>query len=85
MKLMTSTMIHIRIDEDLKQDASKALSAMGLTLSDAVRILLTKVAIEQRLPFELKVPTAPTVPTITSQQVDSMDDIFRLLGSSNHS
>lgn len=79
---MPSTMIHIRIDEELKEDATKALAAMGLTLSDAVRVLLTKVAIEQRLPFELKVPTAPT---ITSQRVDSMDDIFRLLGSSNHS
>ncbi|SKA96961.1 RelB antitoxin [Thiothrix eikelboomii] len=79
---MTSTMIHIRIDEDLKEDASKALAAMGLTLSDAVRVLLTKVAIEQRLPFELKVPKAPTV---TSQRVDSMDDILRLLGSSNPS
>lgn len=75
---MTSTMIHIRIDEDLKEDASKALAAMGLSISDAVRVLLTKVAIEQRLPFELKVPTAPT-----SQRVDSMDDIFRLLGRSN--
>lgn len=76
MELMTSTMIHIRIDEDLKEDASKALAAMGLTLSDAVRVLLTKVAIEQRLPFELKVPT------MTNQRVDSIDDIFKLLNGS---
>lgn len=76
---MTSTMIHIRIDEELKEDASKALAAMGLSISDAVRVLLTKVAIEQRLPFELKVPTAPTM---TNQRVDSMDDIFRLFKDS---
>ena len=73
---MTSTMIHIRIDADLKEDASKALAAMGLTLSDAVRVLLTKVALEQRLPFELKVPT------MTNQRVDSIDDIFKLLNGS---
>ena len=76
MELMTSTMIHIRIDADLKEDASKALAAMGLTLSDAVRVLLTKVALEQRLPFELKVPT------MTNQRVDSIDDIFKLLNGS---
>jgi DNA-damage-inducible protein J len=76
MKLMTSTMIHIRIDKELKEDATKALAAMGLTLSDAVRVLLTKVALEQRLPFELKVPT------MTNQRVDSIDDIFKLLNGS---
>lgn len=73
---MTSTMIHIRIDKELKEDATKALAAMGLTLSDAVRVLLTKVALEQRLPFELKVPT------MTNQRVDSIDDIFKLLNGS---
>lgn len=59
MYLMT-TMVHIRLDEKLKKKATKALEAMGLSLSDAVRVLLTRVAAEQALPFELHVPNAKT-------------------------
>jgi DNA-damage-inducible protein J len=51
-------MVHIRIDKRVKARATKALSAMGLSVSDAVRVLLTRVAAEQALPFEVKVPNA---------------------------
>jgi DNA-damage-inducible protein J len=51
-------MVHIRIDKRVKAQAAKALSAMGLSVSDAVRVLLTRVAAEKALPFELKVPNA---------------------------
>lgn len=50
-------MVHIRIDKRVKAKAAKALSAMGLSVSDAVRVLLTRVAAEKALPFELKVPS----------------------------
>jgi DNA-damage-inducible protein J len=53
-------MVHIRIDKRVKARATKALSAMGLSISDAVRVLLTRVAAEKALPFELKVPNAAT-------------------------
>lgn len=53
-------MVHIRIDRRVKAQAAKALSAMGLSVSDAVRVLLTRVAAEQALPFDLKVPNAAT-------------------------
>ncbi len=42
----TTTMIHIRLDEQVKQEASAALEAMGLSVSDAVRALLVRVAAE---------------------------------------
>ena len=45
-----TSMLHIRVDEQLKMQATKALSGVGLTLSDAVRILLTRVAAEGGLP-----------------------------------
>ncbi len=48
-----TSMIHIRIDDQLKMQATKALSGVGLTLSDAVRILLTRVAAEGGLPAGL--------------------------------
>ena len=55
-----SSMIHIRIDEDIKSQATVALAAMGLSVSDAVRILLTRVVSDQAFPLELKVPNART-------------------------
>ena len=59
---MSSTaMLHIRIDESLKKEAVQALEAMGLSLSDAVRLLLKRVASEQAWPLEMKVPNATTV------------------------
>ena len=45
-----TTMLHVRVDETLKAEASAALATVGLTLSDAVRILLTRVAAEGGLP-----------------------------------
>jgi DNA-damage-inducible protein J len=53
-------MIHIRIDDEIKTQASEALAAMGLSMSDAVRILLKRVVNEQAFPLELKVPNAET-------------------------
>lgn len=48
-----TSMIHVRVDDQLKADASDALAGVGLTLSDAVRILLTRVAREGGLPAGL--------------------------------
>jgi DNA-damage-inducible protein J len=45
-----TTMLHVRVDETLKAQATEALAAVGLTLSDAVRILLTRIAAEGGLP-----------------------------------
>lgn len=53
-------MVHVRIEEQVKEKATKALEAMGLSVSDAVRVLLTRVAVEQALPFDLRVPNAKT-------------------------
>lgn len=53
-------MLHVRIDKRVKTKAAKTLAAMGLSVSDAVRVLLTRVATEQALPFEIKVPSAVT-------------------------
>jgi DNA-damage-inducible protein J len=48
-----NSVIRARISEDVKQQATSVLAGMGLTVSDAVRILLTKVAREKALPLEL--------------------------------
>ena len=55
-----STMLHVRVDNEIKAQASEALAAMGLSVSDAVRILLKRVVNDQAFPLELKVPNAQT-------------------------
>ena len=52
MSVQTS-MLHVRVDDQLKAQASDALAGVGLTLSDAVRILLIRVAAEGGLPAGL--------------------------------
>jgi DNA-damage-inducible protein J len=58
---MATTMVHVRVDEKVKENAAKTLAAMGISVSDAVRMLLVRVAAEKALPFEVKVPNATTV------------------------
>jgi len=58
--MASTTMVHVRLAQKVKTRAEKALAAMGLSISDAVRVLLTRVAAEQALPFEVRVPKAAT-------------------------
>ena len=58
---MATTMVHVRVDEKTKQRAAKTLAAIGISVSDAVRMLLVRVAAEKALPFEVKIPNANTV------------------------
>jgi DNA-damage-inducible protein J len=53
-------MLHVRIDQDLKAKATQALEAMGLSTSDAVRLLFHRIVVDQGFPLELKVPNAET-------------------------
>ncbi|MCE2557400.1 MAG: type II toxin-antitoxin system RelB/DinJ family antitoxin [Acidobacteria bacterium] len=55
-----SSMLHVRMDTEMKQKATAALAAMGLTASEAVRLLFHRIAVDQAFPLELKVPNART-------------------------
>ena len=59
--MATNTVVRARIDEHIKEDASVVLAAMGLTVSDAFRIMLTRVAREKALPFEPLIPNRETI------------------------
>ncbi|MFZ5833925.1 MAG: type II toxin-antitoxin system RelB/DinJ family antitoxin [Pseudomonadota bacterium] len=54
------TYVRARIDSATKERATEALEAMGLSVSDAIRLLMLRVADERRLPFEVKAPNAAT-------------------------
>ena len=55
-----TSMLHVRVDDETKAQATEALAAMGLSVSDAVRLLLHRVVVDQAFPLELKVPNAET-------------------------
>jgi DNA-damage-inducible protein J len=55
-----TSMLHVRVDDETKEQAAAALDAMGLSVSDAVRIFLKRVVADQAFPLELKVPNAAT-------------------------
>ena len=57
---MASEIVRARIDAALKKEASAVLAGMGLSLSDAIRMMLTRVAAEQALPFEARLPNRET-------------------------
>ncbi|MEI6335748.1 MAG: type II toxin-antitoxin system RelB/DinJ family antitoxin [Methylococcaceae bacterium] len=60
--------VRARIDEKLKEEATAVLADMGLTVSDVVRIVLTKVAKEKALPFEMRVPNKLTAETLAKSE-----------------
>jgi DNA-damage-inducible protein J len=57
MMSAADTYVRARIDTATKERASEALEAMGLSISDAIRLLMLRIADEHRLPFEVKVPS----------------------------
>jgi DNA-damage-inducible protein J len=65
--MSTNPFVRARINEAVKQQATAVLADMGLTVSDAVRILLTKVAKEKALPFDLT-PNALTAKTLRKSE-----------------
>ena len=58
--MVATAMVHVRVNEQIKTQAAETLATMGLTVSDAVRVFLTRVVAEQQMPFALKVPNAET-------------------------
>lgn len=83
------TYVRARIDKVTKQQASETLDAMGLTVSDAIRLLMLSIVDEQRLPFEIKVPNKETRAAIAEleagkgQSFDSVDALMADLNAEN--
>lgn len=58
--MTADSIVRARIDTATKEKAAAALAAMGLSVSDAIRLLMLRIADEQRLPFAVEVPNAAT-------------------------
>ncbi|WP_175891578.1 type II toxin-antitoxin system RelB/DinJ family antitoxin [Burkholderia cepacia] len=81
--MSADTYVRARIDEATKREAAAALERMGLSLSDAIRLLMRRVADEHRLPFDVMVPNAETRAAIAEldagkgKRFDSVEDLLK--------
>ena len=84
--MASNAVVRARIDEQIKEEASVVLAAMGLTLSDAFRIMLTRIAREKALPFEPLVPNKETIAAMKearSGKLASFDSVEALMTDLN--
>ena len=70
--MATTTMVHVRVDEQVKAQATETLAAMGLSISDALRVFLMRVVADKQMPFALRAPNAETLAAMAEA-----DDIAR--------
>jgi len=80
--MAANAMIRARIDEQIKDEASDVLEAIGLTTSEAFRLMMTKIAREKKLPFSLLEPNEKTIQAIREARggnlssFSSVDDLM---------
>ena len=80
------TVVRARIDSEIKARATEALQAMGLSVSDAIRLLLLRVADEKRLPFTVQAPNTTTVKAMKEldegkgKRFGNAEELFQDLG-----
>ncbi len=76
------TVVRARIDEKTKQEAAAVIDAIGLTVSDAFRLMMVRIATEKRLPFEPPVPNAETIAAMEAARrgdLATVDDVDGLM------
>ena len=59
-----SVLIHARVTPDLKKNAETILNGLGLSMTEAIRLYLTRIVVENGIPFELKLPNTTTIQAI---------------------
>lgn len=84
--MSSDTVVRARIDSETKARATEALQVMGLSVSDAIRLLLIRVADEKRLPFAIQAPNTTTIEAMKEladgkgKRFDNAEELFRDLG-----
>ncbi len=84
--MAANAVVRARIDEHIKEEATVVLASMGLTVSDAFRLMLTRVAKEKALPFEPLIPNAETIAAMKEARrgkLKSFDSVDALLEDLN--
>jgi DNA-damage-inducible protein J len=84
---MTNTVVRARIDEQVKEEAAAVLATIGLTVSDAFRLMMMRIAKDKALPFEPLVPNPETVEAMLAARrgelihVGSVDNLLKVLNA----
>jgi DNA-damage-inducible protein J len=87
--MAATAIVRARIDEKTKRKASKALAGMGLSMSDAIRLMLVRVAEEKALPFDVYEPNEETIAAMEEakrgglRSFDSVEDLLAELNEEN--
>ncbi len=83
-----TAIIQARIDPEVKEKAKEILNKLHLSMSEAISLYLTQVALQKGIPFDIKIPNELTAETIRKSekgedlhQVDSVDELFKELNS----
>ena len=76
--MSANAVVRARIDEHIKEEAATVLASMGLTVSDAFRMLLTRVAKEKSLPFEPLVPNDETIAAMKAARQGKLKTVGKI-------
>ena len=86
---MTDTVVRARIDEQVKEEATAVLATLGLTVSDAFRLMMMRIATDKALPFQPLIPNAETIEAMKAVRrgdvttVHSIDELFASLNAND--
>ena len=79
-----TAMITTRVDPDLKADAEKVLSKLGISTTEAINLILSQVRLRRGLPFDVKIPNKATLKAMKDAEegrnlssYDSLDEFFK--------
>ena len=75
--MSANAVVRARIDENIKEEATVVLATMGLTVSDAFRLMLTRVAKEKSLPFDPLIPNAETIEAMKESRRGNLETVTR--------
>lgn len=68
--MSVQTMVQVRVDGHVKEEATQVLSEMGLSVGDAVRLFLDRVATDKTFPFDVKIPNPVTIDAMNEAMND---------------
>lgn len=77
--MAATAIVQARLEPEVKEEATRILAAIGMTPSEAVRLLFMRVVAEQAFPMELLVPNATTIAAMREKNLPSFDSIDDLL------
>jgi len=89
MQTLKNDIVRARVSTELKDSAAQVLDGLGMSMTEAIRLFLTQIALRQEFPIELKIPNKATLEAmsdeVTEESYSSVDELFNeALSDSQH-